>query len=67
MMNEQPSILVVEDDDRLAGLIKDYLGQQGYDVSVERRGDKVLSPTLFDPIKSKKDGSDKQKKAAFPN
>ncbi len=42
-MKEQPSILVVEDDDRLAGLIQDYLRQQGYKVSIERRGDRALS------------------------
>lgn len=42
-MNEQPSILVVEDDDRLAGLIRDYLRQQGYEVTIERRGDKAVS------------------------
>jgi DNA-binding response OmpR family regulator len=38
-MNRPLRILLVEDDDRLAALIKDYLNQQGYDVSIERRGD----------------------------
>jgi DNA-binding response OmpR family regulator len=38
-MDCQQRILLVEDDDRLAALIKDYLDQQGYDVSIERRGD----------------------------
>jgi DNA-binding response OmpR family regulator len=38
-MDRPQRILLVEDDDRLAALIKDYLNQQGYDVSIERRGD----------------------------
>ena len=38
-MSRLQHILLVEDDDRLAVLIKDYLNQQGFNVSIERRGD----------------------------
>jgi two-component system response regulator BaeR len=34
-------ILVVEDEEKLAGLLRDYLAQEGYDVSVLHRGDEV--------------------------
>lgn len=32
-------ILLVEDDDRLAALISEYLCRQGFEVDVESRGD----------------------------
>lgn len=32
-------ILIVEDDTRLAGLIRSYLSQRGFDVQLEERGD----------------------------
>lgn len=38
-MQKQRKILIVEDDTRLAGLIGEYLGDQGYEVSIEERGD----------------------------
>ena len=38
-MAENDHILLIEDDARLAELIRDYLSQQGYCVSVEGRGD----------------------------
>jgi DNA-binding response OmpR family regulator len=38
-MAENDHILLIEDDARLAELIRDYLSQQGYCVSVEERGD----------------------------
>jgi DNA-binding response OmpR family regulator len=41
-MQESPSILVVEDDRRLAALIRDYLQQQGYRTAAERRGDRAV-------------------------
>jgi two-component system response regulator BaeR len=34
-------ILVVEDEEKLAGLLRDYLAQEGYEVSVLHRGDEV--------------------------
>jgi two-component system response regulator BaeR len=34
-------LLVVEDEVKLAGLLRDYLVQEGYDVSVLHRGDEV--------------------------
>ena len=47
-MKENLYILVVEDDRRLAGLIRDYLEQQGYRVSVERRGDRAAQRILYE-------------------
>jgi DNA-binding response OmpR family regulator len=38
-MTRSHRILVVEDDPRLAVLIRDYLQQQGFEVSIEARGD----------------------------
>ena len=34
-------ILVVEDEEKLAALLRDYLAQEGFDVSVLHRGDEV--------------------------
>ena len=34
-------ILIVEDEEKLAGLLRDYLAQEGYDVSMLHRGDEV--------------------------
>jgi two-component system response regulator BaeR len=34
-------ILIVEDEQKLAGLLRDYLAQEGYDASVLHRGDEV--------------------------
>jgi two-component system response regulator BaeR len=34
-------ILIVEDEEKLAGLLRDYLVQEGYEVSVLHRGDQV--------------------------
>jgi len=34
-------ILIVEDEEKLAGLLRDYLVQEGYEVSVLHRGDEV--------------------------
>ena len=47
-MQEQLHILVVEDDQRLAGLIRDYLNQQGYRTAVERRGDRAAQRILHE-------------------
>ncbi|WP_019616859.1 winged helix-turn-helix domain-containing protein [Psychromonas ossibalaenae] len=38
-MEERLRILLVEDDQRLAGLIRDYLQMQGFEVLIEERGD----------------------------
>jgi DNA-binding response OmpR family regulator len=38
-MTRSHRILVVEDDSRLAALIRDYLQQQGFEVFIEARGD----------------------------
>ncbi len=42
MTQAQKTILLVEDDERLAALIKEYLEQQGYNILLEYRGDKAL-------------------------
>jgi two-component system response regulator BaeR len=34
-------ILIVEDEEKLAGLLRDYLAREGYEVSVLHRGDEV--------------------------
>ena len=34
-------ILIVEDEEKLAGLLRDYLAQEGFEVSMLHRGDKV--------------------------
>jgi two-component system response regulator BaeR len=34
-------ILIVEDEEKLAGLLRDYLAQEGYEVAVLHRGDEV--------------------------
>ena len=34
-------ILIVEDEEKLAGLLRDYLAQEGYVVSMLHRGDEV--------------------------
>jgi DNA-binding response OmpR family regulator len=47
-MHERLHILVVEDDRRLAGLIRDYLEQQGYQTAVERRGDRAAQRILHE-------------------
>ena len=41
-MSETPHILVVEDDERLAALIKDYLQKQGFIIKIEDRGDTAV-------------------------
>jgi len=41
-MSTLPRILVVEDDQRLACLIRDYLQLQGYAVLIEGRGDRAV-------------------------
>ena len=38
-MDKKQRILLVEDDQRLAELIRDYLQQQGFEVLIEGRGD----------------------------
>ncbi|MBU0674510.1 MAG: winged helix-turn-helix domain-containing protein [Proteobacteria bacterium] len=47
-MQECQHILVVEDDRRLAELIRDYLQQQGYQAAVERRGDRAVQRILHE-------------------
>jgi len=47
-MQERHRILVVEDDKRLAELIRDYLQQQGYQTAVERRGDRAVQRILVE-------------------
>ena len=39
MTTQQKTILLVEDDERLASLTREYLEKQGYTVSVEHQGD----------------------------
>jgi DNA-binding response OmpR family regulator len=47
-MQECHRILVVEDDRRLSGLIREYLQQQGYQAAVERRGDRAAQRILYE-------------------
>jgi len=42
-MKEQKKILLVEDDEKLAQLVKQYLMQSGFDVRVEMRGDLAIA------------------------
>ncbi len=46
-METAQRILLIEDDQRLAALIKDYLQQQGFEVLIEKRGDTAPS-RIFD-------------------
>ncbi len=45
-MEDKECILLVEDDPRLAGLVRDYLTRQGFDVQVETRGDAAVERIL---------------------
>lgn len=47
-MKENQHILIVEDDGRLANLVRDYLKQQGYQATVERRGDRAAERILHE-------------------
>ncbi len=42
----KPRILVVEDDLKLANLVKEYLENHGYDVAIEGRGDRAVERIL---------------------
>jgi len=42
-MKEQKKILLVEDDEKLAQLVKQYLMQSGFDVRIEMRGDLAIA------------------------
>lgn len=51
MMDEKPHILVVDDDDRLRGLLKRYLSEQGFLVTVAANAEnarKKLAAFIFD-------------------
>ena len=49
-MNEQQKILLVEDDEKLAALVKQYLEQSGFEVLIEDHGDKAaLTLETFQP------------------
>ena len=43
-------ILIVEDEEKLAGLLRDYLVQEGYEVSVLHRGDEVEPRLREQPV-----------------
>ncbi|HLS87126.1 MAG TPA: response regulator [Burkholderiales bacterium] len=43
-------VLVVEDEEKLAGLLRDYLAQEGYAVSVLHRGDEVEDFVRASPV-----------------
>jgi DNA-binding response OmpR family regulator len=47
-VRESQRILAVEDDKRLAELIRDYLQEQGYQVAIERRGDFAVQRILHE-------------------
>ena len=40
--SDKPALLLVEDDDRLAQLIKEYMEQQAFIIDIERRGDTAV-------------------------
>jgi DNA-binding response OmpR family regulator len=42
-VSEQPRVLLVEDDQRLAELVRSYLQGNGFQVAVESRGDRVVA------------------------
>jgi DNA-binding response OmpR family regulator len=42
-VSDQPKVLLVEDDLRLAELVRSYLQSNGFHVSVEERGDRVVA------------------------
>jgi len=42
-MKEQKKILLVEDDEKLAQLVKQYLTQSGFEVKIEMRGDLAIA------------------------
>jgi DNA-binding response OmpR family regulator len=42
-VSDQPKVLLVEDDLRLAELVRSYLQSNGFRVSVEERGDRVVA------------------------
>jgi two-component system OmpR family response regulator/two-component system response regulator RstA len=41
-LRDRPRVLLVEDDERLSELVRSYLDSNGFDVTVEYRGDRVL-------------------------
>jgi two-component system response regulator BaeR len=43
-------ILIVEDEEKLASLLRDYLVQEGFEVSVLHRGDEVLAWVREHPV-----------------
>ena len=43
-------ILIVEDEEKLAGLLRDYLVQEGYEVSILHRGDEVEAWVRGHPV-----------------
>jgi two-component system, OmpR family, response regulator RstA len=45
-MSQSSRILLVEDDVKLAGLIKEFLDNQGFDVAIESKGDKAVDRIL---------------------
>lgn len=44
---ENTSILIVEDDQRLGHLLQEYLSEQGFQITLERRGDRAI-PTILE-------------------
>jgi two-component system, OmpR family, response regulator RstA len=48
MSQNNSRILLVEDDIKLSGLIKEFLDNQGFEVNVENRGDKAVDRILLE-------------------
>src|SRR5262245_20583242 len=42
----RPRVLLVEDDERLSELVRSYLDGNGFDISIESRGDRVLARVM---------------------
>ncbi|MCB9524775.1 MAG: response regulator [Myxococcales bacterium] len=49
MRADRPRLLLVEDDPRLAELVREYLTQQGFAVAHEARGDRAVERILAEP------------------
>ena len=48
-MNEKQTIMVVDDDPNIAQLVKLYLEKEGYEVTVETRGDDAMAAFQKNP------------------
>src|SRR5581483_4163283 len=52
MQNDLPRLLIIEDDVRLCGLVKEYLQGMGYSVSMAHTGPAGLALALAEPFQA---------------